>query len=351
MIKVLFVYSDRFCSCTRKRTFEVVKFLIQHKSEEVLTHIVYHVNLQERFFEEHDIIVFQRLGANGGRISPRYAENLFELMDKYRDTTTYVYDIDDFIFDRQDSFPIKIMEKSDVVLAPNKFMEGKQKEHNPNTYIIRTHIDLDSFEKCPPVTGYHKDVINIGWFSGNGLGVDIVGQLFPKLMEKYGDKIHIHFFAIDLFKKEADRRYKNNIVKAHGLLDIGQMFSALKPLDFIINPMDHNALAFRFIGKHKKDEISDFINCKSEIKFVNAGAAGLPLITTPNPAYRHTIRNGQNGFLAENIDDWMKYIDLLIKNEKKRKQIGLAAKEEVYSVYSPENVANNYHHFFKEIIK
>ena len=350
MIKVLFVYSDRFCSCTRKRTFEVAKSLMQYKPQEISTHVVYFLNLQEKFFKEHDIIILQRLGANGGRISPRYKKELFKFMEKYKNETSYIYDIDDLIFNKQESFPIELMKRCHYTLAPNKFMEKKQKEHNSNTHVIRTHIDLETFDNMQAANGFH-DVINIGWFSGNGLGTDIMEQLFPELQKKYNNKIQVHFFAIDPFKTFIHNKYKDTVFISHNLLRIEAMFAVLKSIDFVINPMDYNHLTFNFLGKNTKKDKEDFINCKSEIKYLVAGAAGLPIITTSTPAYRHAIKNGKNGFLAENNNDWLKYIDLLINNVDKRKKIGLKAKEDIFSNYSLKNTADNYYKFFKTIIK
>jgi len=351
MIKVLFVYSDRYCSCTRKRTFEVVKALINNKKEEILTHVVYYLNLKEKYLEEHDIIIFQRLGANGGNISERYEKELFRLLDKYIDKTKFIYDIDDFIFERQGSFPKKMMNKCHYVLAPNKFMQEKQIEYNKNSYLIRTHIDLETFQQSPEASGFHKNVVNIGWFSGNGLGLEIMDKIFPKLKERYLDKIHIHFFALNDITNYVLKKYKNEIFIAHRLLKIEEMFGALKSLDFIVNPMDYNNIAFQVINKNTKKEKEDFINCKSEIKYLNAGAAGIPLITSPNNAYKFVINNGENGFIAENLNDWIKYIDILIKDSKKRNEIGMKAKEDIYLNYSLENVADNYHKFFKKVLE
>ena len=64
-MKILIVYSDPNCSCTRKCTFEFQKGL----SEYCATDTLFYTSLEEFHFRYYDIIVFQRLGGNSGVIS------------------------------------------------------------------------------------------------------------------------------------------------------------------------------------------------------------------------------------------------------------------------------------------
>jgi len=63
--KILFVYSDRFCSCTHKRCFEIINGLWRYQKDSVEVDAIQHDKLLQSHFEYYDILLFQRLGANG----------------------------------------------------------------------------------------------------------------------------------------------------------------------------------------------------------------------------------------------------------------------------------------------
>ncbi len=62
-------------------------------------------------------------------------------------------------------------------------------------------------------------------------------------------------------------------------------------------------------------------------------ALGLPVIVSPIPIYKKIIRHGYNGFLATNINDWVKYLTLS-KEVNIRRNIGMKAREDVLKEYS-----------------
>ena len=79
-----------------------------------------------------------------------------------------------------------------------------------------------------------------------------------------------------------------------------------------------------------------FCRAKSEIKFVEAGALGLPVIASKIDPYQDSITNGKDGFLAENEGKWTQALTSLVQNPQLRAQIGRAARETVMRNYSPE---------------
>jgi glycosyltransferase involved in cell wall biosynthesis len=77
-------------------------------------------------------------------------------------------------------------------------------------------------------------------------------------------------------------------------------------------------------------ELQQFwLDCKSAHKYTLAGAASLPCIASPLSDYKEAIKHGETGFLAETVDQWMEYIDLLIHDVDFRKKIGLAARKDI----------------------
>ena len=78
-----------------------------------------------------------------------------------------------------------------------------------------------------------------------------------------------------------------------------------------------------------------FCRAKSEIKFVEAGALGVPVIASDIDPYRDAITHGEDGLLAANESDWRRALMTLIENAQQRKALGERARRTVLQHYSP----------------
>lgn len=79
-----------------------------------------------------------------------------------------------------------------------------------------------------------------------------------------------------------------------------------------------------------------FCRAKSEIKFVEAGVLGVPLIASRIDPFRDAITHGKDGLLATNKSEWREALCLLIEQSQRRRQIGAKAREIVLHRHSPE---------------
>ncbi len=79
-----------------------------------------------------------------------------------------------------------------------------------------------------------------------------------------------------------------------------------------------------------------FCRAKSEIKFVEAGALGLPVVASKIDPYQGSMTDGKDGFLAANEGEWTEALTSLIQHPQLRAQIGAAARATVMRSYSPE---------------
>ena len=87
---------------------------------------------------------------------------------------------------------------------------------------------------------------------------------------------------------------------------------------------------------------------KCGFKIIQYFACGLPVIASPIGANNHIVDHGVNGFLANNIDEWVKYINYFKNNPEKLKSFGIEAKKKANKLYST-NILQDY--FFKNILK
>jgi len=79
-----------------------------------------------------------------------------------------------------------------------------------------------------------------------------------------------------------------------------------------------------------------FCRAKSEIKFVEAGALGLPVAASDIDPYRDAISNGLDGFLASGEREWTQALSTLIQDPQLRITVGEAARQAILKSYSPQ---------------
>jgi glycosyltransferase involved in cell wall biosynthesis len=71
-----------------------------------------------------------------------------------------------------------------------------------------------------------------------------------------------------------------------------------------------------------------FCQGKSALKYWEAGLVGVPTIASPTEDFVRCIENEKNGFLAISTEEWMEYINLLVKDEILREKVGTLARED-----------------------
>ncbi|MFZ5917786.1 MAG: glycosyltransferase [Chloroflexota bacterium] len=79
-----------------------------------------------------------------------------------------------------------------------------------------------------------------------------------------------------------------------------------------------------------------YCRAKSELKYIEAGALGLPTVASAVDAYRAAITHGQNGFLAADTGEWIAALEALVTDGSLRRAVGQRAREDVLRRYTSE---------------
>lgn len=320
--KLLMVYSDLYCSCTKKAVFELSKALKPY----YLISFVFYTDLNEEHFINNDIIYFQRLGANGGPITNSFKNKIYPLILKYRDLKykkLIIYTIDDLILNRQENTPKEFISICDGVLVPNDSFDKYILPLNSNIIYGRTFVDLEeilAIQADFKIEGQPKFL----WASTGALGINFANNLFLKILKKYPNGM-IYFLG------SSPKIIKHNRIKSLGILPYVLLIRFMKLCDILLNPIEDVTDDVK-----KKLNISltkDFVSCKSEIKYVLAGATKIPIISSKSKSYDYAMTHEQTGILLDNdINLWMNYIDLLEKDYSFKQKI----------------IQNAYNHILKE---
>lgn len=84
-----------------------------------------------------------------------------------------------------------------------------------------------------------------------------------------------------------------------------------------------------------------FNDCKSEIKWLEAAALGVPSVISKTQMYAEILSDGIDAFIADSSQDWFDKIDILIGDEQVRQNIAKQAKQKALQDYHPTAMADN----------
>jgi len=119
---------------------------------------------------------------------------------------------------------------------------------------------------------------------------------------------------------ESFTRFSNR-VQRHPLTGWQDWFQLMARMDIVLAPLEAGNV---------------FCRAKSEIKFVEAGALGLPVAASDIDPYRDAISNGLDGFLASGEREWTQALATLIQDPQLRITVGEAARQAILKSYSPQ---------------
>lgn len=335
-MSVLFVYSDPKCSCTKKRVFQIVPRL----REEINVSMVRVDDLCESHILEKDVVVYQRLGANSEKITKQQETFLLGLITKYP-KTLFVYDIDDLVVYDMGGLPLEFIKRCSAVWVTTVPLLERIKVFNPNVFLVQNFVDEVEFSiahRIPPKEGKKYKIV---WASTGSLGSGIALKMIKDLGKKMDD-IEIHFFG-DLKKMtELDAAELSKRILVHPIVVMNTLYGHIKGADLLINPMEvTDKLGTCVSNKCGAFSLWDFINCKSELKYMKAGLARIPVLTTPTDPFRAVIKDGVNGFLVEK-DDWAETITRLLEDVGLRRSVGDAAHKDVMENWTVARAVKKY---------
>tara|TARA_R110002020_G_scaffold142235_2_gene314353 strand:+ start:18617 stop:19783 length:1167 start_codon:yes stop_codon:yes gene_type:complete len=202
-----------------------------------------------------------------------------------------------------------------------------------------------------------KQPCRIGWVGGihheqdvkqiTGLGLSINGKVGP-------EKIHWGFYGRPPMSPDTDpddwqqsvwdeyqrlltggTKHKNWAV--YNAMSSDRYGAFYTGIDVAIAPLEWN----------------DFNDSKSEIKLMEAGRYGIPLIATDCGCYDEVIEDGVTGYLIskENrINDWVKVLSKCIKDPKHTLEMGKNLKEVVNQKYDINKVVHHRLDLYKQVL-
>ncbi|MBF8675968.1 glycosyltransferase [Pseudomonas fulva] len=132
-----------------------------------------------------------------------------------------------------------------------------------------------------------------------------LAQLYPNSFEiTFLGNTGSHSGPIEIF---------NPNVKTISRVDFNEMLNVISQHDIALAPLENTV----------------FNNAKSNIKFIECGSQGVPVIASPRDEFRTAITHGVNGWLCESQDEWFTQLEKLVKDPKILHRVSLKARESV----------------------
>jgi GT2 family glycosyltransferase/glycosyltransferase involved in cell wall biosynthesis len=333
--RIAFLYTSKFASSTRKRTFEIARKLQRYLDVET-----FHVAAAgEDVFRDFDIFILQRLGGLNEQVSPQILDRTMTWIGRYRPAgKLFLYDIDDFVFDGQHGTPRRLMGHSDGVIASTPHLQKLAESLNPRCLCLRNGLDYDRFLAAPRArldpARFHVVCASLG-----AVGQTELSEIAERVKRRAPDT-EMHLFR--------DTSYCRTLphLTLHSNVGLDELFGYMKGADVVLNfdlPDDIYRKQLEQQYGVLPSQMNDFINAKSGLKYYNAAAAAKPLVSTPRPScYSEIIQNGVNGFLAQSIDS---FVDLILKlraDPALREKVGQRAFEDLLANYTLDQTVFDY---------
>lgn len=249
---------------------------------------------------------------------------LFEKLLRNR-SVRVIFDLDDALFlptsklfganIRPRSFCLEeLVKNADFVTVNGHYLMNYVKALNEKTAIVHDPVDTELFN---PKLRISHEKITIGWEGAPRSHYENLAFLIDPLKR---------------LAKEYDIRFK--IVSYLGDLRVKKMFSKLEKLMEIDYGLEHWVTMDEFA-----ESLSDFdilaaplqrtpwYEGKSALRVGIGMAMGMPVVASPVGEQKYIIKDSLNGFLAQNEDDWYKYLKALIEDGELRETMGKNGRE------------------------
>jgi len=219
----------------------------------------------------------------------------------------------------------KTVALADLVIAGNRYLAEKVRDHCKELIVIPTSIDTSIHRPIPALR--NDETVVIGW-SGSISTIKHFNLLVPvlqRIQQKYQEAVR--------FKIMADKTYVHPEIQVESCI-----WSAETEVE-ILNSFDIGIMPL------PDDEWS---RGKCGLKGLSYMACGVATVMSSVGINSEIINNGDNGLLATDEEDWFKALCRLIDNKTERNRLGEAGRKTVQDFYSTEALQELYLQNFRQ---
>ena len=224
------------------------------------------------------------------------------------------------------------MQSSDGIICSTPYLADLYKNVN-KTYVAENFINFPSWRSR--FTSPRRQGVTIGWVGGGTHDEDhelIKDSVFEVLSKNKDVRFkYVCGGPCPEFFKGVPR-----LTWQHDFSSIKQYpkWVAKKGFDIGIAPLEDN----------------NFNRGKSNLRWLEYSALGIPCVASPLPHFKESIVHGKTGFIASTHGEWVEHLERLINAPDLRDTIGTAARQEVKDKWNPKVMGRKYLNIIKEIL-
>ena len=163
----------------------------------------------------------------------------------------------------------------------------------------------------------------LGYASGSRTHNRDFAEAAPALLQLFARNPALELHVVGYLDLDAGWDPFRNRVKTVEFVPWRQLPALLATFDVNLAPLEHG---------------NPFCEAKSELKWVEAAAVGVPTVASPTAPFRKAIRQGETGFLASTTEEWVDVLRLLATDHARRRAVGAAAAESLDADYEPKRL-------------
>lgn len=249
-------------------------------------------------------------------------------------TYTPTYNIAEMIYKPGSTFTeiaLKQFMVSDAMIVSTPYLQEVYAPYNERIYQVPNCIDFKLWGK---VRTKSKPGIRIGWSGGASHDEDlrIIEPIIPKIVKANPSVRFVMIHGVPYSMREI-----NGVkhVRKFARIDRYPQHIADQDWDIAMGPLVDNS----------------FNRSKSNLRWLEAGALGIPTVASDVGHFASTVHHGVDGFLASNADEFENFLQILISDRKLRKRIGTEARERIRNDFNVDKIAGRYISFIEDVIE
>ena len=342
---VLLIVDDHLAQCLHYRVQQKVEQL-EYAGISVEYIPLKEAKLAKNKLHFYDVVIFYRVPA---------LPDIIEIIEYAKAINKVVfYEIDDLIFDAQEypdpfeSYGGQISQEQyrgllrgttlfkeamalcdyGIASTPALAKKVEQVVAKKTCFVHRNALDsLNTEFRNLNIPKIPRDYLSIFYGTGtkahNADFEELVAPAIAKILKQY-HKVRLTIMGY-LTLPEVLLPYKERIDKIDLIKDVSVYWEFLRQADIniaVLLPTTVN-------------------NCKSELKWFEAGCLGVPSVVSNTQTYLEILSDGVDALIASTSEEWYTKLELLITNTELREKIAKAAYNRAWNDYSIPAMSNN----------
>ncbi len=258
-----------------------------------------------------------------------YSKYFFVIMVLYLSLTRrrMIFDIDDPLYLHSFTKTKVFTQMATAVITCSHGEMEWAKKYNAQVSCIHIALTMSDYEKFSNPHEQKNTPVTIGWIGTGPEHIEnlkVLAGIFARLARTHGEA-----FRFVLIGALGDSRVYD-IFNTIANLEV----SFIDTLDWA-NPESAPREIQKFdIGVLPHQTDGEWNKAKTSFKILEYMACAVPTIVSSFGEMPYIITDGENGFIAENEDDWVEKLERLIADDALRARIGRAGQERVREAYS-----------------